>query len=124
MAKVITLDGLKTGTLKHLRSKSLGRVKCKRTVSAYSPTLDREVEICEEDAVRAAKKSGGIRTGKRGRPKGSTVKRGARRPNVKSCSVTKIVKNRRGRKVCRCGDSGNTQILPNSKCGLPKGKSK
>lgn len=120
MAKVITLDGLQTATLNNLKSKKLGAIKCKRTVQVYSPTLGQEVEICEEDAVRAAKKSGGFSTGKRGRPKGSTVRRGAKKPQVRSCSTTKIVRTKKGRKVCRCSDKGNTQILPNSNCGLSK----
>lgn len=120
MAKVITLDGLRNGSLDDLKVSKLGRAKCEKTTSIYSPTLDREVEICQEDIARIAQKSGGMTKRRRGRPKGSTVKAGARKPDVKSCARTEIVRNKRGRKVCRCSDPGNTQILPHDQCGIPK----
>ena len=122
MANVITLDGLKNGSLENLKAGKLGRNACRRTVRVYSPALNQDVDICEEDAVRVAKRSGGMTTKKRGRgrPKGTTVKAGAKRPSVKRCLETKVVRNKAGRKVCRCADKNNTQILPHASCGLPK----
>lgn len=120
MANVITLDGLRNGTLEDLKSSKLRGNRCSKTTRVYSPTLDKEVEICEEDAIRVAKKAGGMTKRRRGRPKGSTVKAGAKKPAVRSCSRTQVVRNKRGRKVCRCADSGNTQILPHDRCGIPK----
>jgi hypothetical protein len=115
MAKVITLDGLK-GT----KPVSVSR-KCTFT-PMYSPTLDREVQVCKEDVQRLQETSGGMSVQKRGRgrPRGSTVARGARKPTVKSCSKTKVVETKSGRQICKCSDSGNTQILPNSRCGLER----
>ena len=125
MAKVITLDGLRNGTLQDLGKAKLGRARCRKTIRVYSPALEQEVDICEEDAVRVAQRAGGMTTSKRrrGRPRGSTIKSGAKRPVVRSGSTTKVVRNKRGRKVCRCSDPNNTQILPHASCGLPtKGK--
>ena len=112
MSKVITLDGLKTGSLdrKH-------RGGCEKTMRMYSPTVDREVDVCTDAAQRHAESPMGLKR-KPGRPKGSTVKRGAKKPRVKSCKTPKWIRGKKGRKVCRCADSGNTQILKNSVCRL------
>lgn len=122
MASVITFDGLKVT--------SLGRDSATCTpVAAHSPTLNQEVTVCAEDVERATARPGGAeplpgaakpaRRG-RGRPKGSTVKAGAQRPRVTPCMTTRKVENRSGRQVCRCADAGNTQILPNYRCGMPR----
>jgi hypothetical protein len=106
LAKVITLDGLATGSLgsKHR--------ECVSPVKAHSPTLGYDVTFCGEDFERPA-------TRKRGRRKGSTVKSGARMPKVKECRKTKVQVSH-GRKICRCVDGNNRRILPHKSCGLVK----
>jgi hypothetical protein len=108
LAKVITLDGLATGSLGSRHR------ECVDPVKAYSPTLGYEVTFCGEDFEKPA--SG---RKKRGRRKGSTVKNGARSPRVKKCTKTRVQVSK-GRKICRCVDGNNRRILPHKVCGLSK----
>lgn len=120
MSKVITLEGLRS-------TSPDGRyTKCSRKVPVYSSTLDRDVDVCVEDLEQAATaaniaQASSSRRG-RGRPKGSTVKAGAKRPTVKSCSTPRWVTKGK-RSFCQCQDKGNSQMLPNRACGRnTKGK--
>ena len=110
---VITLDGLESAKLSGTPE------SCGRLVTINSPVLGQEVRVCESDVKRIA---GGLDQTypkrKRGRPKGSTVMAGAKRPKLKKCISTKIFVTKRGRKICKCTDKGNKQILPNNRCDL------
>lgn len=121
MSKVITLEGLRTA------SPDSKYTKCTRKVPVYSATLERDVEVCMEDLERAAAAANlqassalapTVKRG-RGRPKGSTVKAGAKRPQVKACGSPRWVTKGK-RSFCQCGDKGNSQMLPNSACGRGK----
>ena len=103
MAKVITLDGVKVGKVDRQHR------KCRRPVKAYSPTLDRDVEVCGEDVA-------GDLVGK-SRTRRTNAKR--KRPKVTNCKNTRVIRNKKGRDMCFC-TSPLHQILPNSKCGLNK----
>ena len=104
MAKVLTLDGLPVTRLAGKRR------TCAKTVEVYSPVLEKEVLVCAEDMPKR----------KPGRPRGTTVKRGARKPRVPACKVARYVETKTGRKVCRCTDAGNKQIVTNSRCERSK----
>lgn len=111
MAKVLTLDGLKTAETDRAYT------KCTETVLVHSPTLGKDVEVCKEDLSRvAAEVEPPKMKRRRGRPKGSTVKAGAKKPKVSSCTSPKWVTKGK-RSYCRCGDKGNSQILPHTACG-------
>jgi len=115
MVDVLTMDGLQP-----LRLGSQGGCT---PVTIHSRVLGHDVTVCSEDAARAlesAELPKNIGKKNRGRPKGSTVKHGAKRPRVPSCSQTEVVVSRKGKKICRCATPGNRQILPHDKCGLPK----
>jgi len=119
MSKVITLEGLRS------TEPDSKYTKCSRKVNIHSSVLDRDVVVCAEDLERAARTEG-VQAApvkrKRGRPKGSTVKAGAKRPKVKACSNPRWVTRGR-RSFCQCGDKGNSQMLPNRACGRDtKGK--
>jgi hypothetical protein len=104
MARVITLDGLKT--------KKLGRRyrKCRRTVVVYSPTIGEEIEVCEGNVskrTRAPKKrrstkevSGMAR--KRARKKSAGMRKG-------SCKIKKR------RCICR-SKAGKVKFAKRSRC--------
>jgi hypothetical protein len=109
MANVVTLDGTQNVKLWGKHSKCT-------PVKVYSKVLDEYVTVCGEELDETPRKRG------RGRPPGTTVKRGAKRPKVSSCKDTKVVKTRSGRKVCKCADPANAQILPNSRCGIERRK--
>ena len=111
MGDVITLDGLKS-------SKLAGTSKCGKLVSINAPMLGQSIKVCESDVQRMAGLSGSKR--RAGRPKGTTVKKGARAPRFKECKKTKVVKTKSGKKICKCADRGNGQILANTRCGLRK----
>ena len=127
MARVITLEGLTNEALPRRKS------KCAETVMVYSPILGEEVPICKEDLKAASSKvsvtqqpialPAPIRRG-RGRPKGSTIKSGAKKPTVKSCKSPIWVTGKSGKKFCRCRQGDNTQILPHSACGQSKNRKK
>lgn len=119
MAKVITLEGLRTA------APDSQYVKCSRKVPVHSAVLERDVEVCVEDLERAAKSANvtaptqtAIKR-RRGRPKGSTVKAGAKRPAVKACSTARWVSKGK-RSFCQCQDKGNSQMLSNKACGRGK----
>jgi len=113
--KILTLEGLKTSKLSEKHS------KCE-TVKAYSPVLDQEVIVCKDALDHLPNQlPGSLGRRGRGRPKGSTVKRGARRPRVTECTRTKIVKTKSGKMICKCDSAGNSRILPHSRCRLEKG---
>jgi len=110
---ILTLEGLKTSKLSEKHS------KCE-TTKAYSPTLGKDVLVCK-DVLEHLPTGDPVRKRGRGRPKGSTVKRGARKPRVTTCTRTKIVKTKSGKMICKCDSTGNSRILPHSKCRLEKG---
>ena len=110
MAKVITLEGLEAQNVE----RPFG--KCTDTVTVYSPTLEREVEVCRADITKAVIEQNIAIKRRRGRPKGTTVSRGAKRPSVKTCSSPRWVTKGK-RSFCRCSDRGNAQMLPNKACG-------
>lgn len=124
MARVITLEGLEAKTLPKRKS------RCSETVMIYSPILGEEVPVCKEDLAAHAGKDRPVQTSqvlpvarrRRGRPKGSTIKSGAKKPSVKSCKNPIWVTGKSGKKFCRCRQGDNTQILPNSACGQRKGR--
>jgi len=107
---VITLDGLDSTTL--------SGTKCGKLVSINAPMLGQSVQVCETDVSRMAGLAGVKR--RPGRPKNTTVKNGARKPRFKGCGSTKVVKTKKGKKICKCADRGNGQILPHKSCGLGK----
>lgn len=86
----------------------------------HSPILGEEVPVCKED-LQAMSSKVGVKRG-RGRPKGSTVKSGAKRPSVKSCKTPVWVRTKKGKEICRCSEKGNSQILPHSACGRKRRK--
>jgi len=121
MARVITLEGLESGSLPKRKS------RCSETVMIYSPILGEEVPVCKEDLKAHAGKAAPMPTlpvarRGRGRPKGSTIKSGAKKPSVKSCKTPIWVTGKSGKKFCRCRQDDNTQILPHSACGHKKGR--
>jgi len=128
MARVITLEGLSSESLPRRKS------RCNETVMVYSPILGEEVPICKEDLKAVASKVSvreqpvrelpAPRRRGRGRPKGSTVKTGAKKPTVKSCKTPVWVTGKLGKKFCRCRQGDNTQILPHSACGQSKNRKK
>jgi len=85
---VITLDGLPT--------KSVGGKRCGNLVTVHSSVTGEDYKVCESDLprVNAAKRGPG-------RPKGSTVIAGARRPKVGTCEVSKKIRTRNGVR-CQC----------------------
>lgn len=111
---VITLDGLKTVKLAGTPD------TCGRLVSIEAPMLGQAIQVCETDVKRLAGGLGYSPEGRKpGRPKGSTVKSGrARKPRVKDCKKTTVIVTKRGRRVCKCTDKGNKQIMPNKRCDL------
>jgi hypothetical protein len=115
---VITLDGLSTGTL------GQDTAECGKLVPINAPMLGKTIQVCETDVKRIAGMEGQPVSAprRRGRPKNSTVKNGARRPNFKECKTTKVVVTKSGRKICMCADKGNGQILAGAMCNLPKPK--
>jgi hypothetical protein len=122
MSRVITLEGLKSETLPRRKS------RCRETVMIYSPILGEEVPVCKEDIVSQVTRQElptapiQIRKRGRGRPKGSTIKAGAKKPTVKKCSTPVWVTGKKGKQFCRCRQDDNTQILPNSACGRKRRK--
>jgi hypothetical protein len=128
MARVITLEGLANESLPRRKS------RCKETVMVYSPILGEEVPICKEDfkavASRVTTTAPTVtelptpRRRGRGRPKGSTIRSGAKKPSVKSCKTPVWVTGKSGKKFCRCRQGDNTQILPHSACGKTKNRKK
>ena len=113
--KVITLDGLNNASVPNVGL-------CDDLVSIYSPVIDQKVQVCASDAKVAAASKGlsveEFKTGKRGRPKGKTVKTGAKKPSVPTCKAFKKTKNSKGREICKCATPGNSQIQANEKCGI------
>jgi len=110
MSKVITLEGLQSKNVEP----PFGR--CSETVTVYSPTLEREVEVCKNDITKAVIEQNIAIKRRRGRPRGTTVSKGAKRPSVKACSAPRWVTKGK-RSFCRCSDKGNAQMLPNKACG-------
>ena len=110
-ADVITLDGLPVGKEVKPPKRSCGKL-----VEVYLGVLDQNVRVCERDldGINSAPKL----VKRRGRPKGSTVKNGAKAPRVGACSAKKIVTRKDGRRMCKCNDPNNSRILKNSDCGL------
>ena len=109
MAKVITLSGLD-------QTASVGPRQC-TPVKAHLPEFGREVTLCKEslpsglDAPMVPVRRG------RGRPKGSTVKKGAKRPWArKQCSHAVFKTNKRGQTRCQCTDSGMHSFQKRSVC--------
>lgn len=109
MATVLTLDGMKMASLENEE-----RVCTK--IEAFSPVLNHNVTVCSEDLRSPMPMAAGPK--RRGRPKGRTIKAGAKRPVHKTCNNFVTVTQKSGRKVCMCGDSGNKVIARNSKCGF------
>lgn len=101
MAEIVTLDGLK--------AERPGGA-CGKTVTVDSPTLNRAVSVCWNDAEAISKALEGLRT-RKGRPRGTTAAKGARKPKVTKCTDPKMVKGR-----CKCTTKGNSQFLPRSAC--------
>ena len=110
--QVMTLDGLGAASVP-----SSG--KCGELVSIHAPVLGQDIQVCQKDIQRLAGAGVDVTLKGVGRPKGSTRKRGAAKPKVRRCNKYKVVKNKRGRKVCKCNSPGNSQIQANSKCDLP-----
>lgn len=107
MVDVLTMDGL--------RATYPDRKGC-TPITVHSRVLGQDVTVCSEDLREALEQA----PKKKGRPRGSSVKKGAKRPKVPQCQATETIVTRKGKKVCRCATPGNRQILPHSKCGLPK----
>lgn len=102
--KVITLDGLPN---KYVGSKSCGKL-----VSIHSSVTGEDFRVCETDLPRYEEHSlVAVKRG-RGRPKGTTVLAGAKRPRTGSCSSIERVRTKRGIR-CRC-TSPHKQFV---KCG-------
>lgn len=106
MAKVITLDGLPSISLDG------NHRECVSPITVYSPTLERDVTFCGEDF----KQSGGGFPRRRGRPRGTTVAKGAKAPKFAMCKKKSVRTLANGRRVCQCTDAGNRQFLPLNRC--------
>jgi hypothetical protein len=111
-ADIITLDGLPVG-----REITPPKQKeCGELVEVYLGVLDQNVRVCQRDLDRLETAPKLVK--RRGRPRGSTVKNGAKAPKVGACQVTKIVTRKDGRRMCKCADSNNSRILKNEVCGI------
>ncbi|MFH1557533.1 MAG: hypothetical protein ABII76_22220 [Pseudomonadota bacterium] len=125
MADVITLDGLETGTL------AGAGASCGKLVPIHAPVLGQTIQVCESDVKRMAGLGAvdevvnlGAPKRSPGRPRGTTVKRGAKAPKFGACSKTKKITTKTGRVLCKCADQGNGQILAGRLCGLPNKRGK
>ena len=112
-ADVITLDGLPHG--KEIKPP---RRDCGELVEVYLGVLNQKVRVCERDMDGIGTAPQAARRKKRGRPRGTTVKNGARAPKVSACSTSKVITRKDGRRVCMCADKGNSRILKNEICGI------
>jgi len=98
MPKVITLSGLE-------RTESI-KSTC-TPVRAHLPELGRTVTLCKESLPKDVVEDGmsGMRKN-RGRPRGSTTRRGAKSPWMKkTCSRAEWRVDRKGKRRCQCTDS-------------------
>lgn len=102
--KVITLDGLPT--------KSVSSKSCGNLVNIHSSVTGEDFKVCETDLPRFQGNGASVVAKKRGRPKGTTVMAGARRPKAGTCQRVERVKTKRGIR-CRC-TSPHKQFV---KCG-------
>lgn len=89
---VITLDGLPT--------KSVSSSRCGNLVTVHSSVTNEDFKVCESDLARFAG-NGNTKTRKRGRPRGTTVLAGAKRPKGGTCSRSKRVNTKNGVR-CQC----------------------
>jgi len=101
---VITLDGLPT--------KKVSSARCGNLVDIHSSVTGEDFKVCETDLPRFQGNGLGSAKRGRGRPKGSTVKSGARRPSFGSCNSIKRVNTKNGVR-CQC-TSPHKQFV---KCG-------
>jgi len=93
--KVLTLDGLESRP-----GKLTSRYRDCKTITAYSPVLDKEVVVCADENVdRPAK-----------RP------RRRRNKNNPECKEFGWTQSRNGRWMCRCRTPGNNKLQPHSRC--------
>lgn len=92
--KVITLEGLMAKPGK-IASKYRG---CK-TVKAYSPTLEEDVMVCEDQLKSARRKR----------------KKKSKKESVE-CTDFGWVKTKSGKRMCKCKTPGNKRIQPKAKC--------
>jgi hypothetical protein len=133
MAKVITLDGLEPKSINS---------DCDEVIEVTSTVLKKTYRVCRQDLERLERRGQSIQipgtdvivepsrllpasssarvVGRKGRPRGTTVKAGARKPRVAPCHETKTVLTRTGRSICKCADAGNAQILPKKRCRKDK----
>jgi hypothetical protein len=104
--KVLTIEGIEKADVPNRYQ------QCNR-VTAYAPSLDREVVVCAEDLKSPLPQDQMVPVSKRGRgrPKGTTVKRGAKKPRVNPCAHAEMKVTKGGRRVCQCNDGNNRQIL-------------
>lgn len=93
---VITLEGLKPGKVARQY-----RSGCK-TRKAYSPTLKKDVIVCEDSDLS------GIEDAPRPRRR--------RRRDPVECEAFGWVETKTGRRMCRCLTPGNGRIQPKEKC--------
>ena len=119
--KVILLSGMPSHT-------PAGGYKC-TPIQAFSPVLKEMVTICKEhvsdQAIVQTAPAQVLDRGapmlppkrRRGRPKGTTVKQGAKRPRFASCrrDQVKWVKTKRGLR-CRYTCGNNRSFVKNSLC--------
>ena len=110
----MTLDGLPTKKDRKMPSgKPCGNLK-----EVHLGVIDQVVRVCERD-LEGISSAPQLRTKRgRGRPKGTTVKSGAKPPRVTACTTPHTVTRKDGRRICKCSDKGNSRILANAKCGL------
>jgi len=112
-ADVITLDGLPTSKEFKPPKRPCGELK-----EIYLGVLDQKIRVCERDLDGISSAPQLVTRKRRGRPKGSTVKNGAKAPAVAACTNHKTVVRKDGRRMCKCADQGNSRILKNSVCGI------
>lgn len=112
-ANIITLDGLPTS-----EGVKPPRRSCGKLVEVYLGVLDQKVRVCERDLAGVSTAPQLINRRKRGRPKGTTVRMGAKAPVVTACTTSKVVQRKDGRRMCKCNDPNNSRILKNEVCGF------
>lgn len=81
-------------------------------VMVRSEVAGMDVKVCETDLVEIEDRS---MSGLTGRPKGTTVAKGARRPKFPVCKVARWMDTKRGHKVCKCVDP-HGQIVKSKFC--------
>jgi len=104
MEKALT-RGLKT-------RRSIPRRRCGKVVMVHSEVTGTSIKVCETDLLKIEDQSV---SGLTGRPKGTTVAKGARPPRFATCRAARWIDTKRGHKVCKCTEP-HGQIVKSKFC--------